>query len=56
MQQFRKWCWVIITLLSFANIVYITLSEGFIKGKAWPFFVTLALGLYFCYRNFFRKK
>ena len=56
MQRFRKWCWVIITILSLMNIVYICINEGFIKGKAWPFLVTLALGLYFCYNNFLRKK
>ncbi len=52
MQKFKKWSWVIITLLSAANIIYISLMEGFIEGKVWPFLVTLALGLYFCYKNF----
>ncbi len=56
MKQFRKWCWVVIGILSLADIVYISATEGFIEGKAWPFFVTLGLGLYFCYINFMRKK
>jgi hypothetical protein len=56
MRNFRKWSWVIITILSLANIVYVSLSEGFIEGKVWPFLVTLGLGLYFCYNNFIRKK
>lgn len=56
MRNFRKWCWFIIAILSLADIVYVSISEGFIGGKVWPFFVTLGLGLYFCYSNFIRKK
>ncbi len=55
MQKFKKWSWLIITILSFVNIVYISVFEGFVEGKVWPFFVTLVLGLYFCYRSFIKK-
>ncbi len=55
MQGFKKWSWAIITLLSLINIVYISITEGFMEGKVWPFFVTLALGLYFCFKNFIKK-
>jgi hypothetical protein len=55
MQKIRKWSWVVITVLSLANIIYVSLTEGFVEGKVWPFLVTLALGLYFCYRNFIKK-
>jgi hypothetical protein len=56
MKKFMKWSWVVITLLSFVDIVYISIDEGFIEGKVWPFIVTFILGLYICYRNFILRK
>ena len=56
MKQFKKWSWAIIAVLSLVDIVYVSISEGFVEGKVWPLFVTLGLGLYFCYRNFIKKK
>lgn len=56
MQKFKKWSWAIITVLSAADIVYVTLTEGVIEGKVWPFFVTLVIGLYICYKNFTKGK
>jgi len=55
MHQFKKWSWAVIALLSFADIVVVAANEGFVRGKVWPYFVTLILGLYFCYRNFIRN-
>lgn len=52
MKSFVKWSWVIITVLSLADIVYVSVDEGIVEGKVWPFFITLAAGLYFCYKNF----
>ncbi len=52
MKAFVKWSWVAVTLLSLADILYVSVDEGFVEGKVWPFFITLAAGLYFCYRNF----
>ena len=56
MKKFVKWCWVIIAALSFINIIYVSIDEGFIAGKVWPFIVTFLLGMYICYRNFIAAK
>ncbi len=55
MKTFKKWSWVFIAVMSLIDIIYITFTEGMVEGKVWPFFVTLAFGLYFCYRNFIKK-
>jgi hypothetical protein len=56
MKKFIKWCWALIAVLSLVDIVFVSIDEGFIAGKVWPFIVTFIVALYICYRNFLKKK